>query len=59
VLHATTFEVGALTAVEFSPFVLFGLPAGAIVDRLPRRPVLMTADLGRARRFRSPTRSTG
>jgi MFS family permease len=48
VLHATTFQVGALTAVEFSPFVIFGLPAGAIVDRLPRRPVLMTADVGRA-----------
>ena len=46
--HATTFEVGALTAVEFSPFVLFGLPAGAIVDRLPRRPVLVGADIGRA-----------
>jgi MFS family permease len=48
VLHATTFEVGALTAVEFSPFVLFGLPAGAIVDRLPRRPILVGADIGRA-----------
>jgi MFS family permease len=48
ILHATTFQVGALTAVEFSPFVLFGLPAGAIVDRLPRRPVLMSADVGRA-----------
>jgi len=48
VLHATTFQVGALTAVEFSPFVLFGLPAGAIVDRLPRRPVLVIADIGRA-----------
>jgi MFS family permease len=48
VLHATTFEVGALTAVEFSPFVLFGLPAGAIVDRLPRRPILIGADVGRA-----------
>jgi MFS family permease len=48
ILHATTFQVGALTAVEFSPFVLFGLPAGAIIDRLPRRPVLMTADVGRA-----------
>ena len=48
VLHATTFQVGALTAIEMSPFVLFGLPAGAIVDRLPRRPVLVVADLGRA-----------
>ena len=48
VLHASTFQVGALTAVEFSPFVLFGLPAGAIVDRLPRRPVLVWCDIGRA-----------
>jgi MFS family permease len=48
VLHATTFEVGALTAVEFSPFVLFGLPAGAVVDRLPRRPILIWCDIGRA-----------
>jgi MFS family permease len=48
VLDATTFEVGALTAVEFSPFVLFGLLAGVVVDRLPRRPVLVWSDLGRA-----------
>jgi MFS family permease len=48
VLHATTFQVGALTAVEFSPFVLFGLPVGAVVDRLPRRPILIWCDLGRA-----------
>jgi MFS family permease len=48
VLHASTFAVGALTAVEFAPFVLFGLPAGAIVDRLPRRPILIVSDLGRA-----------
>jgi MFS family permease len=48
VLDATTFQVGLLTAVEFSPFVLFGLPAGAIVDRLSRRAVLMWSDIGRA-----------
>ncbi len=48
VLHATTLEVGALTAVEFSPFVLFGLPAGAVVDRVARRPVLIWCDIGRA-----------
>lgn len=47
-LHATTFQVGALTAVEMSPFVLIGLLAGAIVDRLPRRPVLVWCDIGRA-----------
>lgn len=47
-LHATTLQVGFLSAVEFSPFILVGLVAGAIVDRLPRRPVLMIGDLGRA-----------
>ncbi len=48
VLHATTFQVGALTAIEFAPFLLVGLPAGAIVDRVRRRPVMMLCDLGRA-----------
>jgi MFS family permease len=47
-LHSSTFEVGALTAVELTPFLLFGLPAGAIVDRLSRRRVLVTCDIGRA-----------
>src|SRR3954470_15743518 len=47
VLHATTFEIGALTAVETLPFLLVGLPAGAWVDRLPRRKVLIVADVGR------------
>ena len=46
-LHATTFEIGALTAVETLPFLLVGLPAGAWVDRLPRRKVLISADVGR------------
>src|SRR6266550_1713291 len=48
VLKATTFEVGALTAIEFSPFLLIGLPAGVWVDRLSRRPILIAADVGRA-----------
>ena len=47
VLHATTFEVGALTAVETLPFLLVGLPAGAWVDRMRRRRVLIVADIGR------------
>jgi MFS family permease len=46
-LHATTFEIGALTAVETLPFLLVGLPAGAWVDRMPRRKVLIAADVGR------------
>lgn len=48
VLHATTFEVGALTAIEMAPFVLVGLFAGVWVDRLRRRPILIVGDLGRA-----------
>ena len=47
-LGATPFEVGALNAAEALPFLLIGLPAGAWVDRLRRRPVLVVADAGRA-----------
>jgi MFS family permease len=47
-LDASTFAVGALSAVEFAPFLIVGLPAGVIVDRRPRRPVLMIGDVGRA-----------
>jgi MFS family permease len=47
-LHASTFEVGLLTAVETLPFLLVGLPAGAVIDRVRRRPVMIVADLGRA-----------
>jgi MFS family permease len=48
VLNATAFEVALLGAIEFLPFVFFTLPAGAWVDRLPKRRVLIAADLGRA-----------
>jgi MFS family permease len=48
VLHATAFEVAALTTVEFLPFLLVSLPAGVWVDRLPRRPILIAGDLARA-----------
>jgi MFS family permease len=48
VLKASTFEVAALSVVEFLPFVLFSLPAGVWVDRLRRRPILIAADWGRA-----------
>ena len=48
VLDASTFEVAALGTVEFLPFILFTLPAGVWVDRLPRRPILIAGDFGRA-----------
>src|ERR1700691_3206707 len=45
VLRAGTFAVSALTAVAYLPWLLIGLPAGAWVDRLPARPVLIVTDL--------------
>jgi MFS family permease len=45
VLHASTFEVSALTAASFLPWLVIGLPAGAWVDRLPGRQVMMVCDL--------------
>lgn len=48
VLDASTFEVAALAVVDWLPFFLFSLPAGVWIDRLPRRPILVAADLGRA-----------
>jgi MFS family permease len=47
-LHATAFQVAALSTVDFAPFLFFTLPAGVWVDRLPRRPIMVIADLGRA-----------
>jgi MFS family permease len=43
-LHADTFVVTLLTASTWLPWVAFGLPAGAWVDRLPRRPVMLACD---------------
>ncbi|HYC06537.1 MAG TPA: MFS transporter [Candidatus Binatia bacterium] len=47
-LDATPFEVGLLATVEMLPWILFTLPAGVWVDRLPRRRILVGGDLGRA-----------
>jgi MFS family permease len=47
-LHAPAFRVALLGTVEMLPFLLFALPAGAWVDRLARRPILVAADAGRA-----------
>ncbi|GGU96702.1 MFS transporter [Streptomyces albospinus] len=47
VLKASPFELGLLAAVQYLPFLLIGLPAGAWVDRMRRRPVMITADLVR------------
>ncbi len=52
VLDASAFEVAVLGTVLFLPFILFTLPAGVWVDRLPRRPILIVGDFGRARSLR-------
>ncbi|MEO7664520.1 MAG: MFS transporter, partial [Candidatus Limnocylindrales bacterium] len=39
---------GLLATIEFLPFILLSLPAGVWVDRLPRRPILIVGDIGRA-----------
>ncbi len=47
-LDAPAYQVALLGTVEFLPFLLFTLPAGAWVDRLPRRLILVVGDFGRA-----------
>jgi len=47
-LNATPFQMGILGMVQYIPWLLIGLAAGAWVDRMHRRPVLVAADLGRA-----------
>jgi MFS family permease len=48
VLESSPFEVALLGTIEFLPFILISLPAGVWVDRLPRRPILILGDVGRA-----------
>lgn len=48
ILGASPFEIALLGTLEFLPFILFTLPAGVWVDRLPRRLILVTGDFGRA-----------
>jgi MFS family permease len=45
VLHASTFVVGVLTAAGWLPWLVIGLPAGAWVDRLPARRVMIGCDV--------------
>ena len=48
VLRASPLQMGLLSAAGSAPVLLLGLLAGAWVDRLHRRPILIAADLGRA-----------
>lgn len=48
VLGATPTEMGLLAAAGSLPNLLFGFVAGVWVDRVPRKPILVWADIGRA-----------
>jgi MFS family permease len=43
-LHASTLQVALLTAAAWLPWLVIGLPAGAWVDRLPKRPVMLACN---------------
>lgn len=47
VLSASAGEVGLLRMMQFLPFLLLTLPLGVVVDRCPKRALIVSADLGR------------
>jgi MFS family permease len=47
-LGASAAQVGLLRTAEFLPYLLLTLPAGALVDRVRRRPLMIGCDLWRA-----------
>src|SRR3712207_5591212 len=47
-LHASAAQMGLLRAADLLPTLLFGFIAGALIDRVRRRPILILADVGRA-----------
>lgn len=46
-LHAGPFEVGVLAALPRLPFAVLSLPAGAWIDRVRRRRLMIVSDVGR------------
>ncbi|MEV4635952.1 MFS transporter [Actinoplanes sp. NPDC049548] len=48
VLDATPFEMGLIAAARYAAWIVIGLPAGVIVQRLPLRGTQVGADLARA-----------
>lgn len=47
-LGASAAEMGVLSAIASAPVLVISLAAGVWVDRLPRRPLLILTDIGRA-----------
>ena len=46
-LHASTFQVGLLTAAGTASFLLVALPAGLVVDRVAKRRLMLGCDMAR------------
>lgn len=46
-LHASPMEVGILAALPWLPAPILGMPIGVLVDRLPRRPLMIGSEAGR------------
>ena len=46
-LRGSAADVGLVSGARWLPYMLFGLVAGVLVDRVRRRPVLVLADLAR------------
>jgi hypothetical protein len=47
-LHGSTFDVSLVEALQWLPTAIISLPVGAWADRRPKRPLLITANLGQA-----------
>lgn len=46
ILGATPFQLGMVNVLQFLPVLLFGIPAGILADRFPKRTLLMLTQLG-------------
>ena len=46
-LHGSTADAGVVSAFRWLPYAVFGLLAGALIDRVRRRPVQVAADFAR------------
>ena len=47
-LHASPLEMGIVVAIQNGATLVLGLPAGAWIDRISRRPVMIASDIARA-----------
>ncbi|HAR3618899.1 TPA: MFS transporter [Staphylococcus aureus] len=44
-LTGSAFQVGIVSALSFIPYVILGLPAGALIDRLNKKTIMKCADI--------------